>query len=57
MEIFNWAYEDKDFYWDFLKRRTCLICEREIINKDMITEKGCIWCDAEYHQKKKKKKS
>jgi len=34
----------------------CNTCKRELPRKDMLTKNGCIWCDGEYHSKKKEKK-
>lgn len=29
----------------------CPYCERVLINKEYLTENGCLWCDEEYHDK------
>ena len=32
----------------------CQKCNRELPNKKIITDNGCLWCDNEYHWNKKK---
>jgi hypothetical protein len=32
----------------------CKRCKRNIPNKELITENGCVWCDIKYYTTRKK---
>lgn len=38
-------------YYNSPSENVCSYCERELINEDMRTENGCIWCSPDTHNK------
>jgi len=38
-----------------MKKIKCKYCNRIVPYKKHLTKNGCVWCDAQYHEKEKKK--
>lgn len=37
------------------KKTICFKCKRNLPNLELLTEKGCVWCDLEFNKKYKHK--